>query len=143
MALERSNPLPPGSYWVDVPPSDAAAFDAWLRSNAGALRVVATSAGQAGWQWIRFDVEAPAMVFWQGPGFPTIAVQGGDLNEQQVKQSPRDCHVVMTEAGPQVVCNDGADRVDLGAAAGEALRALAPWALAGLFGVVLIKRVTR
>lgn len=39
MALERSNPLPPGRYWVDVSPADKPAFDGWLAANRGALAV--------------------------------------------------------------------------------------------------------
>jgi hypothetical protein len=89
MALERANPLPPNQrYWVDVAPEDQPAFDAWLSLNAAAVHVVASKldAG-SGWQWVLFDVTAP-LVFWAGPGYPTIA-DPGVTTEEQVKQVPR------------------------------------------------------
>lgn len=88
MALERANPLPPGQrYWVDVPPEDQAVFDTWLSFYAPALDVVATTRdGESGWQWVLFDVTAP-LVFWTGPGLPTIA-PAGTTQETQVKQVP-------------------------------------------------------
>jgi hypothetical protein len=71
MAIERRNPLPIASYWVDVPPAAVAAFDAWLGQNTSSLHVAITSAYPDGGQWVRFDVLSP--VTWQGPGLPTIA----------------------------------------------------------------------
>jgi len=75
-ALERSNPLPAGRYWVDVFSPDSAAFGAWLTSNQATVRVVSTQsfekndAGPAR-DWYLFQVTAPTP--WNGPGFPTIA----------------------------------------------------------------------
>lgn len=88
MALERSNPLPPNQrYWVDVPPADQPSFDAWLTAYASAVAVVSAKLDpDNGWQWVLFDVTAP-LVFWVGPGYPTIA-DPGVTTEEQVKQIP-------------------------------------------------------
>lgn len=51
MAVVRSNPVPPGVYWVDLfRPSDSqpdrpdqlATFDAWRRANADRVKVITT-----------------------------------------------------------------------------------------------------
>lgn len=87
MALERANPLPPNArYWVDVPPGDQAAFSAWLTRNRGAVGVVSSSRDSAGWEWVLFDTLAP-LVFWEGPGYPTIAPPG-TTRETDVKTVP-------------------------------------------------------
>lgn len=88
MALERANPLPPNQrYWVDVAPEDQPAFDGWLALNSAAVRVVSSSRdASSGWQWVLFDVTAP-LVFWAGPGYPTIA-DPSVTRESQVKQIP-------------------------------------------------------
>lgn len=75
-ALERTNPLPAGRYWVDVFSPDADAFGAWLSSNKATVHVVATEhfeKNDAGppRDWYLFQVLAPTP--WAGPGFPTIA----------------------------------------------------------------------
>lgn len=125
MAVERSNPLPPGRYWVDVSPDDRGAFDGWLQANRGTVVVRSTSQdGSSDWQWILFDVTAPAMAFWNGPGYPTIA-DPSVTTESQVKQVPMP---------------EGAGGVDLAA---KLLKGAAPWALAAFLGVQLIKRVLR
>jgi hypothetical protein len=75
-ALERTNPLPAGRYWVDVFQPDAEAFGAWLSSNKATVHVVSTQSfekndGGPPRDWYLFQVSAPTP--WQGPGFPTIA----------------------------------------------------------------------
>ena len=86
MALERRNPLPPNArYWVDLAPADQSAFDSWLRLNNGSVAVVSTSRDD-GWDFVMFDVKAP-LVWWQGPGFPSIAPAGA-TRETDVKQIP-------------------------------------------------------
>lgn len=75
-ALERTNPLPAGRYWVDVFQPDADAFGAWLSSNKATVHVVSTehferNASGPPRDWYLFQVMAPTP--WQGPGFPTIA----------------------------------------------------------------------
>lgn len=73
MPLERSNPLPAGRYWLNVGPSDTAAFDAWLGDYEalGSIRVENTSQLDGGWNFVLFSVIQP--VPWNGPGFPDIA----------------------------------------------------------------------
>lgn len=71
MPLERSNPLPPARYWVNVPPESTADFDQWLQANAANLHVDSTSALDGGWNWVLFTATAP--VPWNGPGLPDIA----------------------------------------------------------------------
>lgn len=125
MALERKSPLPPGRYWVDVPPSDRSGFAAWLQANRGHVAVRSTSeSGDSGWQWILFDVTAPAMAFWQGPGYPTIA-DPSITSESQVKQVPT---------------IEGASPGDFAA---KIVKGAAPWVLAAFLGVQVIKRMLR
>lgn len=138
MALERANPLPPGSYWVDIGPEDEAAFAAWLSSNRGALVTRAVAKTADGWSWIRFDVTAPAMVFWNGPGLPTVSDPAINRPEQ-VKSAPTGCHWTLTTSGPKVVCDSGENDspLDLGGAARGAVSSLAPWLL-GAFALYLV-----
>jgi hypothetical protein len=88
VAMERSNPLPPNArYWVDVAPEDQPAFSQWLAAYRGAVQVVSTKRdGRSGWEWVLFAVNAP-LVFWEGPGFPTIA-DATVRTEDDVKQIP-------------------------------------------------------
>lgn len=74
MAVLELNPLPPGSYWVDVPAADVSRFGAWTGTNttAGVLRVAATHTYPNGGVWVRFDVFTPG-VHWEGPGVPNLA----------------------------------------------------------------------
>ena len=144
MALERSNPLPPGSYWVDIRPEDEAAFSRWLAENRGALVTRAVAKRNDGWSWIRFDVTAPAMVFWQGPGLPTIS-DPAVMRPEQVESAPTGCHWTLTSEGPEVVCDSGegktpVDPVDFGGAARSAVHTLAPWLLAGFLGWVFLTK---
>lgn len=74
--VERRNPLPNGTYWVDVFASKATAFRAWLARNRSSVRVVRTASFPAqhpyeARDWYLFEVRAP--VRWEGPGLPTIA----------------------------------------------------------------------
>jgi hypothetical protein len=123
MALERANPLPPGRYWVDLSPDDKLAFNVWLTQNRGAVAVRAASRDDSsGWEWVLFEVTAPAMAFWNGPGYPTIAA-ADVTSERDVKQIP-----IIQGAGP----GDFAMKLAIG---------LAPWALGAVLGVYALKRV--
>lgn len=84
MAVERRNPLPKGSYWIDIPPEDQKAFDAWRRNASVKTRATQRNSDD-GWTWYRFDVTAP--VAWGGWGFPTISDPNVD-DERDVKQLP-------------------------------------------------------
>lgn len=124
MAVERSNPLPPnGRYWVDVSPEDQPAFTKWLTTYRGALHVVSTSRKGDGWDWVLFETTAP-LVFWEGPGFPTIA--GRDVrSENDVKQIP---HVESAEEM-------------LGSLAGQVGKGLVPIAIGlGALALVMVLR---
>lgn len=75
-AVQRTNPLPPGKYWVDVFDPQEAAFQDWLRRNKANVAVTTTETYEPvgdypGRVWRLFQVNAP--VTWEGPGFPTIA----------------------------------------------------------------------
>jgi|SRR5262245_7424249 len=125
MAVERANPLPQGRYWVDLSPDDLLPFNVWLGQNKGSVAVRASSKSATdGWEWVLFDVVAPAMVFWNGPGYPTIAPADA-TSERDVKQIP-----IVQGSGP----GDFATKLVMG---------LAPWALAAVLGVYAIKRVLK
>jgi hypothetical protein len=74
--VERRNPLPAGTYWVDVFASKQAAFRDWLARNKSSVRVIRTSSYPASHpyearDWYLFEARSP--VRWEGPGLPTIA----------------------------------------------------------------------
>jgi hypothetical protein len=120
--MERANPLPPNQrYWVDVAPGDALAFDAWLALNRGSVGVERVSAGDDGWQWILFRVNAP-LVWWAGPGYPTIA-RDDEFTEADVKRVP-------TPEGPQEVF-------------AGAVAEIAPWAVLAFVCAVVARRLLR
>jgi hypothetical protein len=78
-ALQRTNPLPAGKYWIDVFTPQEAAFQDWLRRNKTHVIVTTTETFDPiddwpGRTWRLFEVKAP--VSWEGPGFPTIAGPG-------------------------------------------------------------------
>jgi hypothetical protein len=75
-AVERTNPLPVGKYWVDVFEPQESAFLDWLRRNKTNVAVTSTESFDAAGDyparvWRLFEVNAP--VPWEGPGLPTIA----------------------------------------------------------------------
>lgn len=93
-AIERRNPLPVGTYWIDVFEKDFVSFDAWLKAMTvpkfvkvlavedvakdDSLLLSAATLGVLGsprviQRWYLFRVDVPNVVFWQGPGIPTIA----------------------------------------------------------------------
>lgn len=85
MAVERRDPLPPGRYWVDIPPKDVLAFNVWKNTHRDAVRVQRVSTGSNGWEWHLFEVLAPTP--WGGWGFPNIA--GADVEgPESVYQVP-------------------------------------------------------
>lgn len=72
-AVERTNPLPAGRYWVDVFAKDSDTFGAWLSSNKATVKVRTTEHFDSDpvRDWYLFEVSVPTP--WYGPGFPTIA----------------------------------------------------------------------
>lgn len=102
--LERSNPVPPGVYWVDVPEPRMATFNGWLARNVATVKVVKVGSPNTGEYvdifgvqlptgndptrvyWVLFEVLAPT--FWEGPGFPTVAVKGKATNLGDTAQKP-------------------------------------------------------
>lgn len=91
MSVERSNPLPPGVYWVDVFASKGPQFNAWLRTHLDSVRVKKTThtAARGGYEsrdWVLFEVLSPTP--WEGPGFPTIAEQGIETKPEDTVQRP-------------------------------------------------------
>lgn len=74
MAIERKNPLPPGTYWVDVFAKDEQSFNEWLGKHPESVTVLRSeqhAEADPPWNWMLFKASAP--VPWEGPGFPTIA----------------------------------------------------------------------
>jgi len=88
MAVERTNPLPAGRYWVTViGAAKIRAFDSWLRhyrDDLMAVKVLSTSLDSGGWQrqpsqFIAFEVTRDGVADWQGPGLPTIVPAGAPV----------------------------------------------------------------
>lgn len=95
-ALERSNPLPPGTYWIDViDEPHQIEFAAWAFENSAKVQIIATEFFQAvSWPdcpitegdcspsrvWAKFEVSEP--VAWNAVvlGFPNIIGEGEQIN---------------------------------------------------------------
>lgn len=131
MAVERANPLPPNRrYWVDVSPADRPAFEGWLAAYRHALRIVSTKRDANAWDWVLFEVTAP-LVWWEGPGFPTIA--GADVtSEDDVKQIPK----VVTD--PALLLEQAAARAAAGVTSG-----LLPTVLGLAVGAFVVSRLLK
>lgn len=82
MTVERSNPLPLGVYWQNIPQPKQAEFGAWLREHREHLRVLSTEGGDP--SWVLFRVLEP--VPWEGPGFPTLGRDG--MNQADTVSRP-------------------------------------------------------
>ena len=94
MALQRTNPLPVGRYWIDIFGEEKnLEFRSWLARNSASLTVekdeyhIATD-GYPMHTWYRFAVTAP--VAWEGPGFPDIIPEGesGPNTTSETAQTP-------------------------------------------------------
>lgn len=73
MALERRNPLPAGTYSVDLPNKLFPIFDNWRQGNKGTVKVIKTNDDRE-FSWVLFSVSAPTQ--WADArqiGFPEIA----------------------------------------------------------------------
>ena len=136
MAMQRSNPLPPGKYWVDVFDPDRSDFRGWLADNAVTLRVdkqedKLARGGYPAETWYLFTVLSPTP--WNGPGFPTIA-EGGITTADDVAQRPDPPPGVTEQAGEVL------DSIEAGAKAAEDAAKTGFWAVLALgVGVILYK----
>lgn len=74
MALERRNPIPPGTYWQDVFAKDQPRWNQWYAKHIGAIHVDSTEAKDGPRNWYKFTLtkSVPRDTF---PGFPTIITQ--------------------------------------------------------------------
>lgn len=102
MAVERRNPIPPNTYWIDVQGSKVPGFEAWLKKNAETVildsredeRRVPRSTplpgakGTIASSWFLFTVLQPTQSFPQTTfGFPSIA---GDVKRKsETVQRPK------------------------------------------------------
>jgi hypothetical protein len=105
MAVEKSDPLPPGRYWIVVFKRDEQAWNQWIeqfspervkvRASAGldpgGLLDNLLGTGSTPGYWVQFDVLEP--VPWIGIGYPTIVEQG--------KPSPTSPTDVITAPEPE------------------------------------------
>jgi hypothetical protein len=125
MAVERQNPLPSNRYyWVDVGPEDAVKFGTWLNHYKEQVVVRGRQGGANGWEWVLFEVTAP-LVWWDGPGFPSIGREG--LREHEVKQVP---------SAPS--SGDVATQI-----AETLVKEIAPWVVAVAVGAAIVRRIFR
>jgi len=89
MAQERKNPLPPGRYWIDVFDPHRRGFKDWLDKNASTISVEQTKEYETNTPlgtFYLFTTSEP--VQWEGPGFPTIADQGVQSQEDTAQRPP-------------------------------------------------------
>ncbi len=93
-AIERANPLPVGTYWVDVFRKDWPAWGAWVSANTipkwvtmivveNHLSVLSPDESRI---WVLFKVNVPGVVMWQGPGLPTIATADVRTSDDTVQK---------------------------------------------------------
>ena len=90
--LQRVNPLPPGTYWIDIiGPAHEQLFAGWLFDNQTNVKALATEhihqqcdvTGFDCWpsrDWVKFQVNSP--VSWDAVslGFPNIVSPGEVIN---------------------------------------------------------------
>jgi len=85
MAVERQNPLPVGTYWVDVPHEQLAPFQAWTLDPR--VRVLKTRETARRVTWFLFQTTMPG-VMWKGPGLPTIATPDTEHSDTRSRPDP-------------------------------------------------------
>jgi len=86
--IERRNPLPPGTYWVDVFAKDEMAFNTWLGKHSDSVSVIRAEQhpdADPPWNWMLFKVSKP--VPWEGPGLPTVGE--GEANSEETVDKPK------------------------------------------------------
>lgn len=81
MTLQRQNPLPKGSYWIDVFDKNIPKFDGWalafqpLGVHVDVSESFPATDTQLERNWYKFTIQGDAVVPWDAKtfGFPTIA----------------------------------------------------------------------
>lgn len=93
--LERSNPIPPGIYWVDVFEPSHQAFIEWKTANKTTVIIRSTvhheaDSGGPSRDWVLFEVKAdtPRWPLSAKLGFPEIAEKGKETKEEDTVQKP-------------------------------------------------------
>jgi hypothetical protein len=122
MAVARTNPIPPGLYWIDLfsPTSSSPTtkdgvpiFAAWARANKGRVAVVTTQEfGEPGFggpkrTWLSFRVTSPPGAFPFGLGFPTIADDGAATTSEDTAHAP-----VVEQPDPLAFLHDAAFNIE-------------------------------
>jgi len=128
MPIMRTNPLPPGRYWVDVFDPKRGEFRGWLADHSDTVHVVHQEDklprdDYPAETWYLFEVLAPTP--WEGPGFPTIA---DDSVKASVDTSDR-------PAPPPSIAEQTGEVIDSVEAAAKSAEEAAK---TGLWGVVLL-----
>lgn len=107
--LEKANPLPPGSYWLDVFDTGGhiETWHQWVNAAGSAVKVVTTevyeadeSEGYPARTWVQFDVSAP--VPWNrgaNAQSPSLAIDLGWPNVEKVTPKTSDDTVEKPKAG--------------------------------------------
>lgn len=98
MAEVRTNPLPPGRYWIDVADKPSGAngvddFDAWVRANAGKVHFESSSehppqGGVPRRLFAIFTVSAPVFFPAANFGFPSFAPASVRTEEDTIQAPP-------------------------------------------------------
>lgn len=103
MAVQRTNPLPTGLYWIDLfsPTSSSPTtkdgppiFHAWAAANRGKVLVRRTTEfpeppfGGPKRTWIMFEVVGPPGAFPFGLGYPTIATASDEPSTAPMPDFP-------------------------------------------------------
>lgn len=92
MAVERENPLPAGRYSVTLLGNlQIEVFDEWLRRNHEFVLVRQSELDPESkpvTSFVVFDVDQPAVVRWEGPGFPNIVKSGETPTLDEFEQTP-------------------------------------------------------
>ena len=91
MALERRDPIPLGTYWIDVV-KDHSGFLAWLKKNANTVKVLKHRDDEKDFRWwFLFEVLSPTKRWPLSVriGAPTIAPQGAKTTKAKTAQRPK------------------------------------------------------
>lgn len=108
MGVEKRNPLPPGTYWIDTikstrarsgmgdPPDPYVEFPEWLKTHSGVTLVRREDVSGTIWpssparSWYLFTVPAGVVADWDATrfGYPTISDEGTDTQEADTSQRP-------------------------------------------------------
>lgn len=133
----RMTPLPPGVVmWTDVHSDRRTVFNAWLKTNTGAVQVFKTeSYPDEDREWFLFEVNGLAVDFPQtSVGFPTIAPKGKATN-------PEDTAEVPDVPDPLALIKDALSPV--GMVASSVLSAVVPVLVIAGIGYIAVQYITQ